>query len=357
MKVLVLWGDAHSTNLGVQALGGGTAALVQRVWPGADVRFQSYGAGDAPARIGDPKRLAEALVRGGPLKDWMRSFDLVVDTRAGDSFADIYGLRRLTTMTTAAEFAHRLKVPVVIGPQTIGPFATRRGRLLARRALRTAEVVLVRDRISQDCAVGLGRAPDALTTDVVFALDVPERAPSRDVLLNVSGLLWQENPHVDAAAYRRTVLDLVRRLEQAGRRVSLLTHVLPSAVADNDLPALEAVRAEHGGELELLVPESLADVRRLLATGSVIIGSRMHACLNGLSVGIPAIPLAYSRKFAPLLDGIGWDATVDLRTTPDPVPAVLAALEAPELEQRALAARDRAHELLGRAEESLRRVG
>ena len=45
-----------------------------------------------------------------------------------------------------------------------------------------------------------------------------------------------------------------------------------------------------------------------------MIGSRMHACLNALSVGTPAIPLAYSRKFAPLLGDLGWAHVVDLRT-------------------------------------------
>src|SRR5699024_9500305 len=38
------------------------------------------------------------------------------------------------------------------------------------------------------------------------------------------------------------------------------------------------------------------------------------ACLNALSVGTPAIPLAYSRKFAPLLDSVGWTTGFDLRT-------------------------------------------
>jgi polysaccharide pyruvyl transferase WcaK-like protein len=38
----------------------------------------------------------------------------------------------------------------------------------------------------------------------------------------------------------------------------------------------------------------------------------MHACLNALSMGTPAIPWAYSRKFAPLMSDLGWDLSVDL---------------------------------------------
>ena len=38
----------------------------------------------------------------------------------------------------------------------------------------------------------------------------------------------------------------------------------------------------------------------------------MHACLNALSLGVPAVPMAYSRKFAPLLEDLGWRHTVEV---------------------------------------------
>ena len=51
----------------------------------------------------------------------------------------------------------------------------------------------------------------------------------------------------------------------------------------------------------------------MLAGASLVVGSRMHACLNALSVGTPAVPLAYSRKFAPLMADLGWEHVIDLR--------------------------------------------
>lgn len=315
MKVLVLWADDRSTNLGVRALAQGTADLVRSVWPEADVRFQAYGAGDAPLRIGALRTLLKnAVLPGSPLKTWIDSFDLVVDTRAGDSFADIYGVPRLTLMSGLADLVRRRKVPLVLGPQTIGPFDSRRGRLLGQHSLRTADGVLARDPISAGYATGLGTAPDALTTDVVFAIEQPPAAPVRhDVLFNVSGLLWGSNPHVPAEHYRTVVMETCRALLDRGREVSLLAHVLDSPVPDNDVPAIEECARLLGPGVRTVLPESLTDVRSTIAGAEVVIGSRMHACLNGLSVGTPALPLAYSRKFAPLLDHIGWPATVDLR--------------------------------------------
>lgn len=329
MRVLVLWADDQSTNLGVRALAQGTAALVRSVWPDADVRYQGYGGGDAPLRIGAMRTLLKQYVLpASPLSSWIRDFDLVVDTRAGDSFADIYGVPRLALMAGLAELARKNGVPVVLGPQTIGPFDTRRGRWIGRRSLARSTGVLARDPISAGYAAGLGTTVDALTTDVVFAIEQPPPpAIQRDVVLNVSGLLYRDNPHVPAERYRKVIRQTCRDLRAAGRQVSLLAHVLDSPVPDNDVPAVRDVAAGLGGDVDVVVPESLADVRSIIAGARVVIGSRMHACLNALSVGTPALPLAYSRKFAPLMDHIGWTATVDLRDPQVGPDDVLAALD------------------------------
>ncbi len=251
-----------------------------------------------------------------------------MDTRAGDSFADIYGLPRLSAMSTATELAHRAGVPVVLTPQTIGPFGSRAARLLARRSLRTASLVMARDSASADAAASLGRPVDLTTSDVVFGLEVPDAPRERDVVLNVSGLLWHPNPHVDSAAYRRTVTETYDALLEAGRQVTLLPHVLPADNSDDDVPAVEEFVATHATGAEVYRPESLDDVRRTLAGASLVVGSRMHACLNALSVGTPALPLAYSRKFAPLLGDLGWSHVIDLRERQEGVAADVVAIAA-----------------------------
>lgn len=335
MRALVLWADHRSANLGVRALAEGTAALIRRTWPDAEIVLQNFGKGPAPLPMQTSRGLVrERLTGAAGLVRWLGDFDLVVDTRSGDSFADIYGQRRLRTMTTMAELVSQSGTPLVLGPQTIGPFGTHRGRLMARWTLHRATAVLARDSASAEQSAALGRPVDATTTDVVFAIDQPRPDRERDVVLNVSGLLWQPSPHVDAAGYRSTVLALHAALVAAGREVTLLAHVLDNSTPDADPGAVREV-AELVGGSDVVIPTSLGEVRSVVAGAQVVIGSRMHACLNALSVGTPAIPLAYSRKFAPLLDGIAWPHTVDLRSSTDPVAEVLAALETPGLAQAA----------------------
>ncbi|WP_299953623.1 polysaccharide pyruvyl transferase family protein [uncultured Modestobacter sp.] len=359
MRALVLWADEQSPNLGVRALAEGTAALADRVWPGVEVVTQNYGSSVAPVRFGDPRALArEWVTRREGMAAWLREFDVVLDTRSGDSFADIYGLMRLFVMSWAGEYVHRAAgVPLVLGPQTIGPFGGRRARTLARASMRSATLTMARDHLSAEHAASLGRPVDVLTTDVVFALDVPERVPTHDVLLNVSGLLWRSGEHVDSAGYRATVQELYDGLVARGRRVTLLAHVLDSPSEDNDVRAAREFAAAQDEPPALLTPTSLAEVRQQVAGAELVIGSRMHACLNALSVGTPAIPLAYSRKFEPLLESLAWDHLIDLRRDPAAARTALALTDLGGLRERAGGVRDRAQELLVPAETALRRLG
>jgi polysaccharide pyruvyl transferase WcaK-like protein len=328
---------------------------VTEAWPDAEIVFHNYGHRARELPSGRLRSLLRERVTGRlGMMDWFRSFDLVLDTRSGDSFADIYGLHRLAIMTAVAQLAEKAGVPVVLSPQTIGPFNSPRGQRLARRSLHATRVVMSRDTASADYAAAeLGILTCVRTTDVVFALPRPIEPKTRDVVLNVSGLLWSDNPHVDAARYREVLAGLYHSLSMRGRTVSLLAHVLDSPNHDNDVYAINAFAASIGGRVEVIIPEGLDEVRSVVASAAVVIGSRMHACLNALSVGTPAIPLAYSRKFDSLLRDLGWEHTVDLRSDADAVNSVLAILDRPTLADEVQSVITRADEALDSARTSL----
>ncbi|TDS82632.1 polysaccharide pyruvyl transferase family protein [Nesterenkonia aurantiaca] len=313
VRVLVLWADTRSANLGVQVLAHGMAALIRQAW-GEDVvvDFQDYGTGDSEIGFGERNILADLGRRDGVLKRKLRQYDLIVDSGAGDSFTDIYGLRRLAWMYNAHRLSAGLGVPVALGPQTVGPFNTRLGRAMGRSMLQNAAQVHVRDGVSATYAEDeLNVVPDAKSTDVVFALPQPTSGQHHDVLLNVSGLLWQPNNHVDSARYRSLIFGLISGLKRQGRTVTLLSHVIENPRPDNDAPVSRELGDELG--LNIVIPKSLEHARAAVGSAQLVIGSRMHACLNALSTGTPSIPLAYSRKFAPLMADIGWPHVFDLR--------------------------------------------
>lgn len=335
MRVLITWADDVSPNLGVRVLGRGSIDLVSSIYPDAQIEVMNYGS--RPAALNWPARslLKERLLGRTGMMSWLSGFDLLWDTRSGDSFADIYGLERHTTMSLIHEFAAQAGVSCVIAPQTIGPFGTRRGRMLARRNLRRSSLVFARDPASAAAAADLGRPVDAVTTDMVFAVAQPTPGVVRDVVLNVSGLLWQQNRHVDAGHYQAAIVEIVQRLLDEGRSVTLLPHVLESPDPDNDLPAIRAVAERFGATVDVAVPDALDQARSIVAGARVVIGARMHACLNALSTGTPAVAMAYSRKFRPLLSELGWQHVVDIAEPKLTADAVLAAVAAPGLHEQA----------------------
>lgn len=347
MRVLIAWANDSSVNLGVRALARGSEDLVRSVWPEARFTHLNYGRRQ-PEVPWSPRALVRERVTGRlGMQRWLRGFDLVWDTRSGDSFADIYGLTRHTTMSLLHEFAQQAGVPVIMAPQTIGPFRTRRGRLLARRNLRRSRLVFARDVLSADASSDLGRPVAAITSDLVFGIDQPTPASEkRDVLLNVSGLLWDENPHVDAQKYRAAIRRIIDELLAAGRSVTLFPHVLDSQSHDNDVPVSRELAAEYDGRIGLVVPTDLEDARSIIAASELVIGARMHACLNALSTGTPAVAMAYSRKFAPLMEAVGWDHVVSITEEGEWADAVLAHAAAPGLRAQAEGARDKGQALL-----------
>ena len=80
------------------------------------------------------------------------------------------------------------------------------------------------------------------------------------------------------------IINLVRDLDAAGRSTTLLPHVLDNPFADNDVVILEAVQRELHTAVKVEIPIDLDHVRTIIAGSKIVIGARMHACLNALSM-------------------------------------------------------------------------
>lgn len=351
-RVLILWADDASSNLGVRVLSQGAETLVRRAWGDeTQIDFQSFDLGPLGTQLSGKVVLKGLLTRSRSLRAAMAGYGAILDTGAGDSFTDIYGPKRLAIMAYTRHVARRSGIPVIFAPQTIGPFNTFWGRLIARNSLKTAQTVMARDSKSMNFAAELGRPADCLATDVAFALPQPPAGTqaSSDVVINVSGLLWNSDSHLSHEKYRLVTRELVDRLLSVGRRVTLMAHVLDNASLDNDVKVIRDLATEYEGKIEVFIPSDLNDVRQFIAGSSVVIGARMHACLNALSLGIPAIPLAYSRKFAPLLEDIGWPYTIDLRTENLIGESVLTLMQNEAITEQAAQVREKAEARLAAA--------
>jgi colanic acid/amylovoran biosynthesis protein len=334
LTIGLLWHSVNSDNLGIGALTAGHLAIIDGVARdlGIAVRYTVIGWRDpAPAYIVRPDVSLAPLrsrdvLRPGGLYAALRQCDVILDISAGDSFADIYGARRFALNAIAKAVAVLARRPLVLSPQTIGPFERWWARWLAKRLMRRARKVVTRDSLSVEFLqpFGLGaRLVEA--SDVAFRLPYDEPPRRSDgivrVGLNVSGLLFNggytgRNMFALACDYPALARSLVAHF--AGLpdcEVHLIGHVNShhNAVED-DYRVAERLAAEFPGAVVAPRFAHPSAAKSHIAAMDFFCGSRMHACIAAFSSGVPVVPIAYSRKFAGLFGSLGYTIITDCRT-------------------------------------------
>ncbi len=294
-----------------------------------------------------------------------RRSDLVIDIGAGDSFADIYGAGRLKRMFVLKFLTHLARTPLVVAPQTIGPFPKGWSKALARLSLRLSGLVATRDAKSTAALRDLGYRGAAVEASDV-ALRLPYTAPgprpegataggAPRVGINVSGLLMAggytgRNELGIALDYPGLMRDLIRHFQGLGCEVHLVPHVIVRSgpmAGEDDARASAALVAAFPGTVLAPSFTSPSEAKTYIAALDFFMGARMHACIAAFSSGVPVVPMAYSRKFEGLFGSLGYTRTVDC--TKEDGAAILAKIIAAYDDRSTLAAEAGAALAKGRA--------
>jgi len=352
-------------NLGVGALRDATVATILATRPEARITVfdDGWGVRETPVADGrsvvtlcgarDSRRLhrpeAFATMRasialggvGSAGARIVRDASAVLDISGGDSFSDLYGERRFRTVAWPKRLALAARRPLVLLPQTYGPFADPALREQARRLLRGATQVWARDARSKQVADDLlGTDGCRLGVDLAFGLPPTElsgealeawsrwldAAPEPVAGVNVNGLLVNQP---DAAQrygvtprHREEMAALAREiLDTSDWRVVVVPHVLgaPQAV-DADVEVCRGLarelREEYGAHRVWLADShrTAGEAKAVIARCTWFTGARMHATIAALSSGVPTGGIAYSDKMTPVFAGLGQGTTVDART-------------------------------------------
>lgn len=325
-----------SDNLGVGALTLGQIALVKRAakLAGRDVVFSIVGTrGNTPYPdagldiVGSAEFALRAFKRGDfEAISQLRRADLVLDIGEGDSFADIYGAKRLSIQVFAKILARFFGKQLVLSPQTIGPFKTGVGKFLGRLGLRSAVRVFARDGLSRQYVCELGfESRVAEVIDVAFALPFSRPAASPSAVrvgINVSGLLCNrgydgKNQFGLTLDYTQLVLDACRFfLAQPQVEVWLVPHVISDMhLVEDDLRASAELAKQLPGLKVAPRFQSPSEAKSFISGFDFFTGARMHACIAAFSSGVPVLPMAYSRKFNGLFNSLGYRHVIDCLNT------------------------------------------
>ncbi len=324
LRIGLLWHSVNSGNLGVGALTESNIAILRQeaLAAGRDPRFIVIGFQDPdPVYISGPDiEMVPLKTRSllSPFGYWKQlgTLDCVFDIGGGDSWADIYGWKRFSFLWLTKVLAIIRGVPLVLAPQTVGPFTRKIYRNLAKIPMRRAKAIVARDPLSRDVAAAM--LPDANVieaVDVAFALPFERRTQDADgkmrVAINVSGLLFNKGYGGDnafglevdyPALMRKLIAALVGRPDV---HLFLFSHVVaPDLPADDDGRVAKLLADEFPGAELVAHFVSPSAAKSFIAGTDFVVSGRMHACIAAYSSGVPVVPIAYSRKFSGLFEGV-----------------------------------------------------
>jgi colanic acid/amylovoran biosynthesis protein len=363
-------------NMGVGALAAGAIKCIHNQWPDAEIFILDYAKSNSlhKIRLGDEEIQVELLnirfskklylsnniavlmglalilrlIPSARIRRWVASknfalheiyrSNIFTSIAGGDSFSDIYGLRRFFYIALPQILILVLDKKLVLLPQTFGPFRSRLSRIVARFITRNAESIYARDRQSIAVIEKLWGDKDSVARpafryDVGFALEptLPGNVATdgafnltdhKIVGLNVSGFLYmggydRGNMFGLQMDYQELVLRIIDLLiHTEGVSILLVPHVFgDDENSESDVIACKTVyracREKYGDRLGLLRGDyDQGEIKYVIGMCDFFIGSRMHACIAATSQCVPAVAIAYSDKFIGVMETVGVPSVV-----------------------------------------------
>lgn len=256
------------------------------------------------------------------LKKEIRKCECVFDFTEGDSFSDIYGIKRMLRVSLAKLFVISEKVPLVLGPQTYGPFHSFIAKKLAKYIIKKSYYACARDKVSAHNMEILTGKPMDYYTDIAFALpksdDDYELNQGLKVGINVSALLWNggynsKNQFGLSLDYQQYILRLIDEIHnQFDYEIHLIPHVISADYKsiENDYRICREIADKYTDVIAAPPFETPMEAKRYISQMDVFIGARMHATIAAFSSGVVTIPFSYSIKFEGLYESAGYEYVI-----------------------------------------------
>ncbi len=271
------------------------------------------------ARVGALGRAVNPGIRA------IKESNVVLDVSGGDSFTDMYPDDRINTIAGCKELVLEYGRPLILLPQTYGPFDVSRDR--ASQIVRKSIACFARDERSFEnlkSMLGSEFNPDRHKCGVDMAFGLATRDPGQ--MLDSEIRAWVENveiptvgfnpsglianvPGIDRekygflSDYRQTVTEFLSRLlDETDARVILIPHVMSSMGSpESDQQICKVLLKEFGDRFPDRVRVGSTEfdqceVKWLISKVDWFCGTRMHATIAGLSTGVPTATISYSDK-------------------------------------------------------------
>lgn len=214
-------------------------------------------------------------------------------------------LRRALALAYGAK---ALGKPLALVGVGAAPIASREGRLLARRLVKQADLLVLRDEESAEVLAQTGaQAPFRIGADAVWTLlDAPPAGGASRGTGPVHVALSHE---AGSAGLADDLAAALVPVLAAGHPVALQPWQIGGRARPDDLDLAHAVNARLGGAAELLLPPvDLLAARALFARARLVVGLRFHALLAAAAAGTRFVAVAHEPKLGAVARRLGQPA-------------------------------------------------
>lgn len=254
-----------------------------------------------------------------PLGRMLKRLKCVAAINGGDGFSDIYGKALYDSRNNEAKMAMKVGTPLIILPQTIGPFTDPEILKEATCILKYASEVYVRDNKYTAELDRIGIKYEQ--TKDLSAYMKPEpwdiKIKPNSIGINVSGLAYS-NRFLDLAGQFDVYPELIDRLicffRDKGHTIYIIPHAYgyynPETNNDDMIACREAYARLKDKSNVVLIDRDLISpqIKYVISQMKFFCGTRMHANFAAIYTGVPVFGLSYSYKFEGAFTANGLDA-------------------------------------------------
>ncbi len=211
--------------------------------------------------------------------------------------------------------------PVVMFPNSVGPFRTWMGRFLARLSLNNCNCVLIRDSISYAIVKRLGiKASKILTYDTALlytpqSMKVGNDFP-RPTLAVSPGIYSRSLSQMEVDNYIQAhARALDAAIEKHGFFVVFLPHYVSGFPYDDlEVSKLILHNMKNKHRVQIVNTAAVEEFKRCLDQVDMIISSKMHPAVLGASGYVPLLCILYDHKQTSFFERLGMiDCTLGIR--------------------------------------------
>lgn len=327
-KNILIIGGALSQNHGAEAMALATIQIIKDVLPKTNIFLSSTIDEDRkkaknnninfikyPTSISRRLKILLlgfilALSHKKPKNEFLRGIyesDLIIDI-SGDSFGDYHPLNVLSLGLKQLPIIF-FKKPLVLFPQSMGPFIHVASKIIARIILKYSKIILIREKISLDYIKNFlnHRKYVFFCLDTAFFL-------KKNKEKTIYNQFYEKNagslPIIGIAASQRISSEKLIKIfsdfsnhliNSYNYKIVLIPHVIDTIKNKNEdrIVLIKIYQNIDKKENCLLIEEDLSapTLKNLIGMCDIFIGSRMHSNIASISNNVPTIAISYSHKF------------------------------------------------------------